>query len=298
MTPENAKPAQPLLKTIRSGQLQIGNWQITCHVLEDETRVITQSDFCEVLDLDFDTLPKVNQFLDHPAVKSPTHKKLIAALNAPILFARQTGGFARGYEGGIVIDYCHAIMKARQVKAIEGSSWHQLATAAENIVLAVSKVGIIALIDEATGYQDIRPKRALQQILDKYLRKDFAKWAKRFPDEFYVEMFRLNGWDWQGMDVNRPGVVGTWTNDVVYSRLAPGILDELRKRNPTDDRGNRKHKHHTLLTDEVGHPELKQHLHTILALMRVSDSWSSFMVKVDKAFPKIGETYLLELPEE
>jgi len=62
-----------------------------------------------------------------------------------------------------------------------------------------AKIGIIALIDEATGYQEVRDKNALQEILDKYLRKEYAAWAKRFPDEFYIEMFRLKGWKWKGM---------------------------------------------------------------------------------------------------
>ena len=73
----------------------------------------------------------------------------------------------------------------------------------------LAHIGIIALVDEATGYQEVRDKLALQAILDAYLRKELAAWAKRFPDEFYREMFRLKGWQWQGMSVNRPQIVGT-----------------------------------------------------------------------------------------
>ena len=58
----------------------------------------------------------------------------------------------------------------------------------------------------------------------------------------------------------RPGIVGTYTNDLVYERLAPGILEELEARNPKDDKGHRKGKHHQLLTEDVGHPALAQHL--------------------------------------
>jgi len=40
----------------------------------------------------------------------------------------------------------------------------------------------VALVDEATGYQEIRDRLALQAILDRFLRKELAAWAKRFPD--------------------------------------------------------------------------------------------------------------------
>ena len=82
-------------------------------------------------------------------------------------------------------------------------------------------------------------KQALQAILDAYLRKELAAWAKRFPDEFYEQMFRLRGWQWKGMKVNRPQIVGRYTNDLVYERLEPGILNELQTRNPKNQRGER-----------------------------------------------------------
>jgi P63C domain len=76
--------------------------------------------------------------------------------------------------------------------------------------------------------------------------------AKKFPDEFYQEMFRLKGWPWQGMSINRPQVVGYYTRDIVYARLAPGIVEELERRNPKDDKGERRGRHHQLLTDDIG----------------------------------------------
>jgi hypothetical protein len=124
------------------------------------------------------------------------------------------------------------------------------------LIRAFAVVGITALIDEATGYQETRDRLALQAILDKFLRKEFAAWAKRFPDEFYQEMFRLRGWQWKGMKVNRPSVVGHYTNDLVYERLAPGVLEELQRRNPRDEKGHRATKHHQWLTEDIGNPAL------------------------------------------
>jgi hypothetical protein len=127
-------------------------------------------------------------------------------------------------------------------------------------------------------------------LLDRYLRKELAAWAKRFPDEFYKEMFRLRGWRWPSIGGKRPGIVGTYTNDLVYERLAPGILQELETRNPKDERGRRKAHHHSWLTEDVGHPALAQHLHAVIGFMRASASWDQFYRLMNRAFPRKGET--------
>jgi hypothetical protein len=153
-------------------------------------------------------------------------------------------------------------------------------------------------VDEATGYQEVRDKQALREILDKYLRAEDSVWAKRFPDEFYKEMFRLKKWQWRGMKINRPSVVGHYTNDIVYNRLAPGILDELSRLNPPNEAGNRRVRHHQWLTDDIGHPALNQHIFAVLALMRVSTNWDQFHRILIRAFPAIGEQKALPFDEE
>jgi hypothetical protein len=150
----------------------------------------------------------------------------------------------------------------------------------------LATVGIIALIDEATGYQQVRDRLALQKILDAYLLKELAAWAKRFPDEFYIELFRLRNWQFKGMIIKRPGYVGRLTNDLVYERLAPGILKELQARNPVTETGHRRHRHHQWLTHDIGHPALSQHLYATVALMKASKDWHSFMMLIDRALPK------------
>ena len=174
----------------------------------------------------------------------------------------------------------------------------KFALACEMLVRGLAHIGIIALVDEATGYQEIRDRLALQKILEAYISKELLKWAKRFPDEFYREMFRLKNWQWQGMKINRPSVVGHYTNDVVYDRLAPGVLDELRKLNPPDEAGHRRHKHHQWLTQDVGHPKLRDHLSGVIALMRVASNWDQFRRMLDKAFPKLNTTLALPFPED
>jgi hypothetical protein len=158
----------------------------------------------------------------------------------------------------------------------------------------LAQVGIIALVDEATGYQNDRDREALQAILDKFLRKDLAVWAKRFPDEFYQHIFRLRGWEWKGMKVNRPQIVAHYTKDLIYERLAPGVLKELEAKNPKDEKGRRKAKHHQWLTEDIGHPALAQQLYAAMGFQRIATTWDQFYAMMNKAFPRMGNT--LELP--
>ncbi len=101
-------------------------------------------------------------------------------------------------------------------------------------------------VDEATGYQEIRDREALQEILQKYISGALLEWTKTFPIEFYKGIFRLNGWQWNGGKM--PSVVGTWTNDLVYDRPAPGVLEELQRLNPVTEKGYRRYQHHRYLT--------------------------------------------------
>jgi hypothetical protein len=99
------------------------------------------------------------------------------------------------------------------------------------------------------------------------------------------------------MKINRPGVVGTYTNDIVYKRLAPGVLKELQKLNPPIDKGHRKVKHHQWLTTDVGHPALSLHLFGVVTLMKVSNDWGQFYRSLKKAFPLQGDQIEFDIDE-
>ncbi len=164
-----------------------------------------------------------------------------------------------------------------------------------NILLrGFATVGIIALVDEATGYQEVRARQALEKILERYISGELGKWAKTFPDEFYKEMFRLRGWQYSPFTVKRPQYIGHLTNDIVYARLAPGVLEELRKLEPKDDKGRRKHKLFQWLTDDIGNARLKEHLIATIALMRGSSNWKEFSRILQRSYPKLNTN--LELP--
>lgn len=285
--------------------LRIGDREIPCYVLADGRRVLVQRGMMTALDMSQGTAgrgggDRLAKFISTKTIRPFISEHLEAMINNPIRFKipGSGGASAYGYEATVLADMCDAVLEARKKKKTDRDAYFNyqidhIADQCEILVRAFARVGIIALVDEATGYQEVRDRDALEAILDKFLRKELAAWARRFPDEFYQQIFRLKGWTWRGMSINRPSVVGKYTNDLVYERLAPNILQELEARNPRDERGNRKHKHHQWLTEDVGHPALAQHLYAIIGFMRISDSWEAFHRIVDRAFPKKNTQMLL-----
>lgn len=277
--------------------LKIGTLEIPCYVLEDERRVLSGRGMQDALSLGQSHGALLKQFLDSDNIKPFINNDLAMVLNDPIKFIRPgRGGIpALGYEATVLVDICHAILDARKEKKLTAKQ-KNIANQAEILTRAFSKVGIIALVDEATGFQGIRARRALEKILEKFIAEEFRKWAKTFPDEFYEHLYRLRGWYYYNPEsVKRPSVIGTYTNDLIYERLAPGVLDELRKKNPKDEKGRRKQKLHQWLTEDVGHPRLREHIASVITLMKASTNWRNFYSMMQRALPKQNENFELLL---
>jgi hypothetical protein len=99
------------------------------------------------------------------------------------------------------------------------------------------------------------------------------------------------------MRVNCPSVVGKYTNDLIYQRLAPGVLEELQKRNPKDEKGHREGKHHQLLTPDLRIPALQSHLFATTKFMEAAATWDQFYRSMLRAFPKLNSNMVLNFPE-
>ncbi len=299
MTDEKPK----LSKATHEGTLHIGSIEIRCAVLENGQRVLTQSDVMRALGRArqakgrqyYDGDVNLPAFITAKNLK-PYISKDLEVTSSQFEFKPIKGNRAFGYAAELLPKVCDVFWDAEKAGVLTPQQRH-IAERAKMLTRGLAHVGIIALVDEATGFQEVRDRKALQAILDKFLLKEFAAWAKRFPDEFYQEMFRLKGWQWRGMKVNRPSVVGHYTNDIVYQRLAPGVLEELKKRNPKDEHGNRRTKHHQWLTEDVGNPALAQHLYATIGFMRAASTWDQFYRMMQRAFPKLNTTMLLDFPE-
>lgn len=267
--------------------LKIHNTKIQCYVLEDGTSVLAGRGMQRALGLSQSHGSQWRQLLNQKAVKPYINKDLTMALNTPIRFVRpgRGGKLAVGYEATILIDICDAILQARQENKLKTKKQVLVAKQCEILARAFAKTGIIALIHEVTGYQEIRDKLALQEILNKYIAKELQPYIKTFPLEFYKGIYRLKGWKYPPIKGWKP-VVGHFTNDLVYMRLAPRVLEELKKINPKNEKGHRKAKLFQGLTQDIGHPKLKEHIIKVVALIDASVSWQGMKRLIDRALPK------------
>lgn len=288
--------------------LRIGDAEIQCYVLEDGRRVISQRGMNAALKRAeagsisrrkpvAETEGNLPSFLYPSNIRPFISAELSAATVTPIEFVLPGGNaVGHGYPAEILPEVCSVWLEAQQAGALTPAQ-QKTALAASLIVRAMAKVGIVALVDEATGYQSERDRDELHKLLAAYLSEERLAWAKRFPDEFYKQIYRLKSWQWPPTGRAKPPLLGHITNDIVYDRLPEGVLPKLQELNPTDEHSKRrKYKHHQFLSPEVGQPDLRDHILQILPLMKVSKSWEGFKRLLDQAFPKKGNQGDLDLP--
>ena len=292
------------------GTFNIGPTELSAAVLRNETRIITQATFLRALGRSrspkagtgvLSTVDELPFFLQADALKPFINNDLTESTK-PIFYRTKKGGKGVGYDARSLKKVAEIYLQFRDASLRASGKvparYEGMIAAADMLIRGLAEVGIVALVDEATGFQEVRQRYALQEILDAFLLKELAAWAKRFPDDFYKEIFRLRGWEWRGRKFNPPQAVAGYTTDFVYERLAPGIREELEHRMPKDDAGRKKGKLHQLFTEDIGHPALAQHLHAVTTLMKASKNWDQFKLMLDTALPRRGTTLQLPFVED
>jgi hypothetical protein len=287
-----------ILRASHTGTLRIGEMMIPCAVLEDEarTRVLSERAALRALGLhksgtllrsaSDDAGGRLPLFVAHKALRPFINNDLALVLGNPILYHNPKGGrFVNGVDARLIPQICEVWLRARDAGALGRQQQEGVAFKADMLMRALAHVGIIALVDEATGFQRDRAKDALARILEQFISKDLERWARVFPDDFYRELFRLR--EWTVSDITkRPGHTAQLTNDIVYLRLAPGVLDALKKVQERNEHGRPKHKLHQRLTPEHGQQRLREHRWAVVALMKASPNWAAFQRSLNRALPR------------
>ena len=290
------------LPTVLLGaKLQLGGIEVDCYVTEDGERLIAGRGMQDILKLVDEDTPRqqkpgsrLTRLLNNKTINPLIYKNKNKDHFVPKK-RRYLGRGIAGFNAEMLVDICEGMLEARKQGILKTARQSIIAAQCELIMRGLAKTGIVALIDEATGYQKLRPADGLRTYFDQVLRKDLAVWLKRFPDEFYENIYRLKGWEWPGMGKNRFSVVGKYTNDLVYGRIVPGLQDELERRNPKNKNGYRVHKHHQWLNDDAGDKLFSQQMFTILALQRAclnkaGNKWNHFMSMMDDILPRKNST--------
>lgn len=296
-----------ILKAIAGAKdtpLQIGEVSLECYVLEDGTRVFSGSGLQKALRFPASAGGSaLMNMLNTGDLKNHINSEILAKIDSRKEFERPGAGGSvsktYGYDATVLVDICNLLIECNYAGILTPKQ-QEYARQAQIIISSVAKVGIIGLIDEVTGYNQHknRAKDELQKFLSSFLREDSAKWVKTFDDSFFEAIYKMRGWSWD-YTTKHPGVVGKWINDIVYERLGPMVLTELRDLNPITEKGHRAKKHHQFLSEAVGVPRLKSYLEAAKALAIVSDyDWDKFMRMMDKAYPKDHQQLSLLIEEE
>lgn len=250
---------QKVLDAVYSGQLPIGDIELDCAVLDGGVRVLSERAVHRAFGSkrggshwkrmkESEGGANLPSFLSAKNYSKFISNDLEAALKEPVLYRTNAGATpAHGIRAELLPEICGVFLSARRAGELHYSQEH-LATQAEILMEAFAKVGIIALVDEATGYQHDRSHDALRLLLSKYIAKGLQKWLKTFPDAFFAELDRL--YDNDTSHGKRPQYYGKFINKYVYDPIENGyVKQELNNLNITDE-GKRKARFHQWLSED------------------------------------------------
>lgn len=291
-------------KAIAEGVLRIGDVDLPCAVLDDveKTRVLTQNGFLRAIGRHPFAQGGRGSAIDNmpPFLRAKNLKDFISSdlerSTTPLLYLPRnpTAGFegvGYGYRARLLPDVCWVYQDAMMAGKLYPNQLH-IGESCRSFLKALTNYAIEDLIDQATGFDDIRKREAIDRIIEKFVRKDALPWVRMFDLDFYRHIYRLNRWPFDPEKTARPGVIGTWTNDI-YDRMAPGIRGELHSRVRRNDKGRPTQKLTQYLTKEEGRLALKELLGSVKMLMTLSADWKDFMLKLDTHLPRFGETFQL-----
>jgi hypothetical protein len=256
------------------GRLQIGDMEIECHVLSDGRRVFTQGEVVRALTRGVDSSNLKRYLKANPLIMNEEFDGLTIPFKIP-----SNPTIANGSEATTLIEICEKYLEAFEQKKLKRNQFN-LATQAGIIIRACAKVGIIALVDEATGYQKVRAKNALQLKLQAFIAEELQEWARMFPEEFWFELARLEGIHYSPR--SRPLRWGKYIMAFVYDAIDKDVGKELRKKNPNPKHGTN---HHQWLK-EFGKEKLIGQIQSVITIMKLCDSMDDFRSKFDRVFKK------------
>lgn len=303
--PENliAQSLDRPLKALNQGKIKVGALELNCAVLENQIRVISFRSFSnylsakgsgthwkrkkegEVVLPEFVSASFLEDFIDDDLRKT---------LTSSVSYISVSGQPAEGIEATAIPRICDVWIKALNAGRLDTTSRKETAQKAYRLLNAFANIGIIALIDEATGYQ--KQKDNYQKILEQYIAPEIRHWVKTFDDDYYKQLYRLIGWDWDAFKArkkNHSQYIGRLTNRIIYEKLAPGVLEALSALNPKNSKGNRSHRHHQNLSENFGYVRLIKHLSAVTTIMEQFDDGqlNAAVYKIDSRYPSLKLDY-------
>lgn len=274
-----------------SGYVEIGSTKLYCFVTKTGRRLITASDVFRAVGRSRRGNVRVNGYPSFIGAKNltPYINSELKSMVVPVQYRSTNGKTAEAYDATIIPRVADLYIEAHDAGVLTARQ-EQVYVRSIIIIRALAKIGITALIDEATGYQYDREAQALQKLLGAYMSKDMLKWQMHFPREFYEEIYRLHGMSDQFDPANtkHPQWIGQFTNKYVYGVFPDSVMDEIHKRNPPKQSPRnlvyRGHKNFQFLSESIGLPQLDRQLAKLIGVMDLSENMEDFERNFVKAF--------------
>jgi P63C domain len=290
--------AGALPKATHQGKMTVGSLDLDCYVLEDGRRLFHKRGMARALGMKSAGGNVFLRAIQRKGLGSEIGKTLLEKIDNPINFKPLTQDLGHGYDAAVLVDICKAIIRAEEAGKLHPTQ-KPLADQARILIQAFAKVGVTALIDEATGFQQVRDPKALRILVQQYIEQEKREWEKQFPDEYYDELNRLYGskrltTTGSGAVIqNRPQHFAKFTRSYVYHPLEKGsVLEEFDKINPKiDKKGTRRSRFHQHLTLGYGIEKLKRQVGEVLTLAKVSNTVSQFKKLFARRFPQAGQQW-------
>lgn len=270
---EAAPVSQENPHSLLTGILHLGDAELECYVLSDLRRVFSQAQVIRALTGGADTSNLGRYLRGNPLYDGHSFA-------GPILFKIPGNPtMAKGLQAEQFIELCDLYIEADEQNLLRPNQ-KPLAKRARAFVRASAKVGIIALIDEATGYQRLRQKRALELKLQAFIAEEMQEWARMFPEEFWLELARLEGVSYSPR--SRPLRWGKYVMMFVYDAIDADVGKELRKKNPNP----RFLSNHHQWLQKFGRDKVHDQIVRDIAIMKLCDNMEEFKSKFARVFKK------------
>ncbi len=298
---EIVEDTKDLPTAIYWGTLDLVGITLPCYVLDNGQRVIGRTAVTEMLS-GVKGGGGFEKYIGTAALKPFINsEEVIGKLVAFRLPEVQgLGRNVKGLPANLLLDVCDGFIAALNADYNRPSNadypplterQKQMAVKASMFSAAAARVGLDALIDEATGYQEVREKDALALKLKAYLAEEMRKWEKTFPDELWMEFGRLT--NWKGSIKKRPKYWGKLVMELIYDYLDPDVSKWLRENAPKPRGGQN---YHQWLSDQYGLQRLIQHIWMVIGMARPCRDMSELRQKMAESFGNEPVQLTLSLP--
>jgi hypothetical protein len=281
------------------GTLPLMDLAIPCYVLDTGQRVIGRTSMTEMLTGikgggGFEKYIGVSPL--KPFINLENVLEKMIAFRLPEVEGLER--HVRGLTDDLVIEVCQGFVRALEAGVQPDSSFRpltarqtEMAIKASMFLSACAKVGLTALIDEATGYQYDRARDALEIKLKAYLEDEMRKWERTFPNELWIEFGRLT--NWQGTVTHRPKYWGKLVMELIYEYLDPDVAQWLRENAPKPRHGQN---YHQWLSAQYGLRKLVELIWKVIGIASTCRNIAELKQKMAELHGRMPVQYTFYLP--